>query len=114
MKRYIVIILITLHIVSSNLYATKSILQKNDFNLNMNICSFHEYPEEHVHHHYHNGSKHSHSHNHSQINMSFVDYYTDTQNTNPFNYLKLKHVFSEETSWIPNPILESLFRPPKV
>jgi G3E family GTPase len=114
MRQYIIIILISLHLISSNLYAVKSVLQKNNFNVSKHICSIHEHVEEHEHYHYHNSSKHSHSHNHSQINMNFADFYTYTQDTNPFNYLKSKQVFIEQTSWIPNPILESLFRPPKV
>lgn len=111
-KQYIVVILITLHLINANLYATKSILEKNHF-VNSNICSIYEHPEEHEHEHYHNGYKHTHSHNHSQINMSFADFYTYLQYKSQFDYLIEKQTFLEKTAFIPNPILESLFRPPR-
>lgn len=114
MKQYIMIILIALHIIGSNLYAMKSVVEKNNFNMNSHMCSIHEHMEAHEHHHYHNGSKHSHSHNHTQTNVNFVDFYSYTQNINIFRYVKSQQTFLEQTSYIPNPILESLFRPPKV
>ena len=99
------IILIALHIAGSTLYAIESLNKKH----NIHECSLHD------HHHFHtyNGSSHSHKHNHTQANTSFVDFFVLPQDINSFSILDSKEKYIEISSWIPNPILESLFRPPK-
>ena len=100
MKQYIIIILIAFHLVSSSAYAAKTFLDK-DYLYN-------------EHHHFHNGSSHQHNHSHAQININYVDFFTDTYNINLYNIKNKKQTYIETVSWIPNPTLESLFRPPKI
>ena len=108
MKHCVVIILITLHLVSSSLYATKTFLEKDYTHSHTNGCNIHQ------HHHFHNGFNHKHKHSHSQINIHFVDFFTDIQNTNFSNFSNSTQIYLETVVWIPNPTLDSLFRPPKV
>lgn len=108
MKRYIMIILIALHIASSTLNAIESLNKKH----NIHECSLQAHNHDH-HFHTHNGSSHSHKHNHTQVNTSFVDFFVLPQDINSFRILDSKEKYVEISSWIPNPILESLFRPPK-
>jgi len=109
MKQYIMIILIALHILGNTLYATESLNKKH----NIHQCSLQAHNHDHNHFHTHNGSSHVHKHNHAQVNTSFVDFFILTQNINFFSLSDSKEKFLETSSWIPNPILESLFRPPK-
>jgi hypothetical protein len=98
MKKYI-IILIAFHLIGSSLYATKTFLEQTHI---------------HKHNHSHNGSNHQHKHSHSQISINTLDFFTDTQNTNLFYFSNSTQIYLETVAWIPNPIIESLFRPPKI
>ncbi|MDQ7060984.1 MAG: hypothetical protein Q9M43_07510 [Sulfurimonas sp.] len=99
MKKYLLIFLITFHLMGSSLYGTKTFLIKDTI---------------HQHHHTHNGSHHQHKHSHSQTNMNFVDFFTDTDNKDTLYFSNTTQVYLETTVWMPNPTLESLFRPPKI
>ena len=66
----------------------------------------------HLHHHVHNGSSHSHSHNHSKINISVVDFLIITENKNNFVLNISKQSYFDTLTFIPTPIIKSLFRPP--
>jgi ABC-type Zn2+ transport system substrate-binding protein/surface adhesin len=109
MKQYIMIILIALHIASSTLYAIENLNKKHS----IHECSLQSHDHDHHHFHTHNGSSHSHKHNHTQVNTSFVDFFILPQNINSFSVSDSKEKYTELSTWIPNPILESLFRPPK-
>ena len=97
MKKYVISILIAFHFLSSGLYATKTILEKN-----------------HIHQHSHNGSTHQHKHSHLQININYTDFFTYPQNISLFDFSNPAQTYFETVSWIPDPTLESLFRPPKI
>lgn len=110
MKQYIVIILIAFHLLSSSAYATKTFLDKEHLRSEIHKCTIHE----HQHIHFHNGSNHQHKHSHAQVNINYVDFFTDTYNTNLSDFTNPRQTYIETASWIPNPTLESLFRPPKI
>ena len=108
MKQSVIVILIAFYLMSSSLYASKTFLEKDHIHNYTDECATHQ------HHHSHNGSNHQHKHSHSQININFTDFFTYTQNINLFDFSNPKQTYLETVSWIPNPILESLFRPPKI
>lgn len=99
MKKIVVVILITFHLINSSLYATNSFLEKNHV---------------HQHSHSHNSSLHQHKHSHSQANISFVDFFTDTQDIDSFEYPNVKQRYLETISFVSNHTLDSLFHPPKI
>ena len=88
-------------------YATKTFLDKDHLHNDMYTCDIHE------HHHSHYGLNHQHKHSHSKTNINLVDFYADTENTHLYDFAKLRLTYLETDSWIPSPMLESLFRPPK-
>jgi hypothetical protein len=109
MKQYVLMILIALHLISSSLYATKTFLDKDSIHANIQKCTIYK----HRHHHFHNDSHHQHKHSHIQINISYADLFTNTYDINLYDFENTKQTYLETASWIPNPILESLYRPPK-
>jgi len=109
MKQYIMIIIIALHLINVSLYAVLPVVKEHD----THACTFQKRNHNHDHVHAHNGSSHTHKHNHTQVNTSFVDFFILPQNINSFCVSDSKEKYIELSSWIPNPILESLFRPPK-
>ena len=108
MKQYLMIILIAFYLFSSSAYATKTFLDKDHLHNDIHKCSIHE------HQHSHNGSNHQHKHSHSKVNITQVDFFTDTDNINLHDLTNSRQTYLETDSWIPNPTLESLFRPPKI
>ena len=108
MKQYLVVVLIILHLLSSSAFATKTFLDINHLHHDIDTCAVHE------HHHHHHGSHHQHKHSHSQTNVNYVDFFKDTHNINLYDISNSKQTYLETISWIPNPRLESLFRPPKI
>lgn len=107
-KQYLLIILIAFHLMSSSVYATKTFLDKD----NIHKSAIHE----HQHNHSHNGSNHQHKHSHSnsQININYADFFTYTNDINLYDFSNPSQTYLETVSWIPDPTLESLFRPPKI
>ena len=99
MKKYVIIILIAFHLMGGSVYATKTL-------------TFIE--SQHVHSHSHHGSNHQHKHSHTQTNINFTDFFTYAQNVNTFDFSSHAQTYFETVSWIPDPTLESLFRPPKI
>ena len=108
MKQYLLIILIASHLFSSSLYATKTFLDKDHAHNSIDQYSTHQ------HHHSHNGSNHQHKHSHSQININYADFFTYAHDINLYDFSNPKQTYLETASWIPNPTLKSLFRPPKI
>ena len=108
MKQYLIIILIAFHLLSSSAYATKTFLDKKHMNNDTQKCFIHQ------HQHSHNGSHHQHKHAHSQINLNYVDFFTKIYDWNLYDFSNPKQVYLETVAWIPDPTLESLFRPPKI
>ena len=53
MKQYIMIIFIALHLISSTLYATKTLSKQYNVNVHAHECTFHD--DTHEHYHTHNG-----------------------------------------------------------
>jgi len=100
MKRYIVIILIALHLISANLYATKTFVPEHSFI--------------HQHSHSHNSSNHLHKHSHSQTNSSVLDYFVDLYDMNRLSIVYSKENYIEAAYYISDPTLKSIFRPPIV
>ena len=100
MKECIVIILIALHLISSNLYA----VNRHDAHINNTLV--------HKHHHSHNTSNHKHSHSH--VHTILLDFFVHPENADIFNISDQNEKYSETTSQILNPITNSLFRPPKI
>ena len=99
MQKYVLLILITFHLMGSSLYATNLFLERDHI---------------HQHHHSHNGSTHQHKHSHLQVNMNFIDFFADTLDASIFDFSNPTQTYIETVSWIPDPTLESLFRPPKI
>lgn len=112
MKQYIMIILIALHLISGNLYATDSFFKQNHIDLNTHKCSFHEHKYAHEHYHSHSGSKHQHKHSHTQTNVNFLDFFVHLDNTDKFIILYSKEKYLDTAYFISNPTLNSIFRPP--
>ena len=112
MKQYIIIILIALHLISSNLYAVNTFLKQHDVDFNPHKCSFHKHAHEHF--HTHNGSKHSHNHGHAQKTINILDFFVQLNNTKPCIALVQKEKHLETNYFIPNPTSKSIFRPPIV
>ncbi|EDZ62022.1 hypothetical protein SMGD1_0072 [Sulfurimonas gotlandica GD1] len=110
MKQYIIIILIAFHLASSSAYATKTFLNEDHLHNYIHKCAIHI----HGHHHSHNGFNHQHKHSHSQININYADMITNIYDMNLYDFENLKQAYLETAFWIPNPTLESLFRPPKI
>ena len=108
MKQYIIIVSIAFHLMGSSVYAAKTFLEKDYVHNSIDRYAAHQ------HHHSHSGSNHQHKHSHSQININFADFFTFTHNIDLFDFSSPKQTYLETVSWIPNPILESLFRPPKI
>ncbi len=105
MKQYI---LIASHFISTSVYATKTFLDKDHVHNDIDKCLIH------VHQHSHNGSNHQHKHSHSQVNINYVDFFTYNNDINLYDFSNISQTYLETASWIPNPTLESLFRPPKI
>ena len=110
MKQYIMIIIATLHLINVSVYAVDTFIKQHD----THACIIQTHDHDHEHFHTHNGSSHSHKHNHAQVHTSFSDFFIFSYDTNLFTLIDSSKKFSEVTSWISNPILESLFRPPIV
>lgn len=108
MKQYLVIIFISLHLMSSCLYATKTFLDKDYIHINIqkNIINIHH------HHHSHNGVHHQHKHSHIQMNISYADLFTDINNKSLYDFENPKQLYLETASLVPNPTPELIFRPP--
>lgn len=104
MKKHLLIILIAFYLIGSSLYAKKTFFKKDHIHSHIDRCNLHE--------HHHNGSAHQHKHSNSQTTMSFIDFFTGTKNINLLESQNLKQTYLETVFWIPNPSLESLFRPP--
>jgi len=110
MKQYIMIIIVVLHLINVNLFAVETFREQHD----IHECTIQAHDHNHEHFHTHNGSNHSHKHNHAQIHTSFSDFFIFSYDTNPFTLIDSSEKFPKVTSWISNPILEPLFRPPIV
>ena len=95
------VILITLHLISSNLYATKTFIKQHNLH-------------EHYYFHSHNSSNHLHKHSHTQTNVNLLDFFVHLEDTKKFSIFYSREKYLETIYFIPNPTLESLFRPPKV
>lgn len=104
MKRYIMIILIALHLMSSSVYAKMASFEQGHTDTIMHECMEHE------HNHYHGTSLHKHGHSHTM--PTFLDFHTGFQDGYAFSFMISKSSYLEVTSYIVNPILDSLFRPP--
>lgn len=111
MKNYVMIFLLALHLIGSSVYAKLAVQQNHDY-ADSAKCSVHKHIDTHVHEHFHNGGTHNHNYSHSQTVINHADFYTLSQNRDFFAQLSLEESFYEVNSWIPNPILEKLFRPP--
>ena len=107
MKQYLILILIAFYLFSSGAYATKTFLDKDHLHNDVHKCIVHE------HHHSHNGSSHQHNHGHSKTNINHVDFFTDAGSINLYDFANLRQTYLVTDPWIPNPTLESLFRPPR-
>ena len=112
MKQYIMIIIIALHMTSSNIYAVDALVKQHNIHTDTNNCIMHKHAHEHQ--HFHNGSTHQHKHAHTQTNINFSDFYTFSHDAYLFSMSYKKEKCIETVSWIPNPTLDSLFRPPIV
>jgi hypothetical protein len=106
MKRYVMIILIALHLMGGSVYAKMASLEHVHIDTNIHECMEHE------HNHYHGGLIHKHGHSHTV--PTFLDFHTGFQDGYAFNILISKSLYLEVTSYIVNPIPDSLFRPPKI
>ncbi len=105
MKQNLMIILIVLHLISSNLFATKSFLDKEHHHSNPHTPMIHQ------HHHAHHGSTHHHKHSHAQLSMDFFAY---TDYVALCSVSNTSQVEIQVSFWISDPALDSLFRPPKI
>jgi len=108
MKQYIMIAIVALHLINVNLVALEFFSEQHD----IHECVIQEH--DHVHYHVHNGLKHSHKHTHAPVHTSFSDFFIPAHDTNLVTLVDSNEEFSEVTSQISNPILDSLFRPPKI
>ncbi|PHR53318.1 MAG: hypothetical protein COA44_15560 [Arcobacter sp.] len=111
MRQSFILILISLHLLASTIYAKTTFFEQG--HAYTNKCDRHENLDTHEHHHFHNGSQHTHKHSHSQVNINFLDFFTLLQDKDLFIKADSKQLYFESAFWIPDPILESLFRPPK-
>ncbi|MCK4973816.1 MAG: hypothetical protein KAR81_01065 [Sulfurimonas sp.] len=109
MKQYIMIILIAMHLISSNLYATNSYVQEHKHS-----SPFYEYKSVHKHSHVHDRSNHSHKHGHTQTNINLLDFFLQSNDTKECMILCSKEKYTETKYYISNPSLKSIFRPPIV
>ena len=109
MKQYLILILIASHLYSSSVYSTKTFLDIEHIHNDIHKC----YVYEHQHNHSHNTSHHQHKHSHVQININYADLFTSTYYINFYDFDSPKQTYLEIYSWIPNPTLDTLFRPPK-
>jgi hypothetical protein len=112
MKQYIIIILIALHLISSNLYAVNTFSKQHNADFNLYKCSFHKHV--HDHYHTHNGSNHQHKHSHVQKTINVLDFFVQLDATQPSVILYSKEKYLETNFFIANHTLESNFRPPIV
>ncbi len=112
MKQYIIIIFIALHLISSTLYATKTVSNQHNVGTHPHKCSFHD--DTHKHYHTHNGSTHQHKHSHAQKTINLLDFFVELDNNKPCITLYSKENYLEIKYYISNPSLKSLFRPPIV
>ncbi|MEN8147466.1 MAG: hypothetical protein ABFR02_07590 [Campylobacterota bacterium] len=108
MKQYVTVVLIAFHLMGSSLYAAKTSLETEYVHDSIDRYATHQ------HHHSHGGSSHQHKHSHSQTNINFADFFAYTHSMDLFGFSSPKQTYLETVSWIPNPLLESLFRPPKI
>ncbi|WP_324172839.1 hypothetical protein [Sulfurimonas sp.] len=46
--------------------------------------------------------------------MIFLDFFTDMQHISLYDFSNSPQRYLETFAWIPNPTLQSLFRPPKI
>lgn len=107
MKKYIIIIFIALHLISSTLNATNTFSKQHD-------VDFTYYHDNHEHFHTHNGSNHSHNHGHAQKTINSLDFFVQLDDTKPCIISYSKEKYLEAENFIPSPILNSIFRPPIV
>lgn len=107
MKRYILTFMIALNLLSTNIYGVETFMKQ----YNVHNDTHHYFEHEHI--HKHNGSSHQHNHSHAQA-AAFSDFYVNPQYVNVFKKTSLKLSFLEASMWIPEPNLETLFRPPIV
>jgi len=104
MKQNLMIILIIIQLISSNLYATKSLLDKEHNHNDTHTPIIHQ------HHHAHHGYTHHHKHSHTQVSMDFFAY---TDYVALYSVSNTSQVEIQISFWISDPALDSLFRPPK-
>ena len=106
--------MIALHLISSSLYATKTLSKQHDVDFNTHECSFHHDTNNHEHFHSHNGSTHQHKHSHAKTSVNVLDFFVQLDDNKLLITSYSKEKYLEAKNFITNPTSKSIFRPPIV
>ena len=103
------IVVIAFSMINTSMHAVEDVIEKHSLHINSDECNAHAHEHLHKHMHTHNNSTHSHSH--GEHHSSTV-YFYDNLNGSLFTLGLSYEQFQFTKLQLPNPTLESLFRPP--
>ena len=100
MKARIITLLLTLFLLLTSTLYFKSFSKQ----MNLHQSAIH------IHHHAHNGTVHKHSHSH--ISISFADYFINVLSDNRIDSFSLEKRYWLLSTFVPDSLKKSIFRPP--